>query len=77
MSSVTEIVVEEPFEGEPKKFTRLERMLLFAVVTECERCIQTEGADCFGSERSVDCPFYDFRQEYNVDDIESWKEMVK
>ncbi len=77
MSSVTEIIVEEPFGAEPKKFTRLERMLLFAVVTECERCTQTEGADCFGSGQKVDCPFYDFRQEYSVDDIESWKEKVK
>ncbi len=82
MSSISETVVEvtesdhEPVEFDPAQFTRLERMLLFALVSECERCIESEGADCLPSMNSVDCPFFCFREEYKVYDIEMWKELV-
>ena len=60
-----------------KEFTRLERMLLFAVISECERCISSEGHDCFDGEKPVSCPFVAIREEYGVFDVLEWKEMVR
>lgn len=81
MSSLTEVIVEETgiAEESPKleEFTRLEKMLLFAVVTECERCIASEGIDCLRRMHRIDCPFFSVRQEYKVDDIEVWREKVR
>ena len=82
MSSMSEIKekpmeVHEAFGLDPIHFTRLERMLFFAVVSECERCIRSEGVDCFESSRSIDCPFSNIRDEYGINDVEIWKEMIK
>ena len=82
MSSVSDIkekVIEihEAMGLNPLQFTRIERMLFFAVVSECERCIRSEGMDCFESSRRVDCPFSNIREEYGISDVEIWKEMVK
>lgn len=60
-----------------KEFSRLERMLLFAVISECERCICSEGCDCFDASKSVSCPFVPIREEYSVRDISEWKEVVR
>jgi hypothetical protein len=82
VSSIAKPIVEttdldhETVNIEPAQFTRLERMLLFALVSECERCIESEGKDCLPTMNSVDCPFFDFREEYKVYDIELWKELV-
>ena len=62
---------------ERQQFTRLERMLLFAVVTECMRCIETEGIDCMRRMERIDCPFFSVREEYKVDDVEVWREKVR
>lgn len=81
MSSMSEVIVDGAGIDEVSKtreFTRLERMLLFAVVSECERCIRSEGADCLQlGQRRVDCPFFSVRVEYKVDDVEVWRERVK
>ena len=58
-------------------FTRLERMLLFAVISECERCIVSEGYDCFDAGKNVGCPFVTIREEYDMIDVLEWKERVK
>ena len=47
MSSMAEVTIDD-VAGEHQTlglrgFTRLERMLLFAVVSECSRCIKAEG----------------------------------
>ena len=60
-----------------REFSRLERMLLFAVISECERCIGSEGFDCFDSGRHVSCPFVAIREEYHVTDLLEWKEMLR
>jgi hypothetical protein len=60
-----------------REFSRLERMLLFAVISECERCICSEGCDCFEAGKSVSCPFVPIREEYSVMDIVGWKEVVR
>jgi hypothetical protein len=77
---MSEVIVDESGIDEApktKEFTRLERMLLFAVVSECERCISSEGVDCLqAGQRRVDCPFYSVREEYKVHDIEVWRERV-
>jgi hypothetical protein len=86
MSSMSEVIVEDPIVGEVtgvedektegRQFTRLERMLLFAVVTECERCIRAEGVDCLQhGQKRIDCPFYYVRELY-VHDVEVWRERV-
>ena len=81
MSSMSEVIVDEPIveDGRPefKGFTRLERMLLFAVVTECERCIRSEGIDCMHHRTRIDCPFFSVREEYKVHDVEVWRERVR
>ena len=81
MSSMTQLIVNETIGYHQtlglKEFSRLERMLLFAVVTECDRCIKSEGHDCFDFNKTVGCPFVNVREEYQVLDIIEWKEMVK
>jgi len=83
MSSASKIITEkivgvhETLGVDPLQFTRLEKMLFFAVVSECERCIQSEGADCFESSRLVDCPFNNIREEYGISDVEIWKEVIR
>jgi len=78
---MSEVIVDESGieEGTPdfKGFTRLERMLLFAVVTECERCIRSEGVDCMHHRTRIDCPFFSVREEYRVHDVELWRERVR
>ena len=81
MSSMTELIVDDAV-GEHqtlglKEFTRLEKMLLFAVVSECSRCISAEGHDCFDSHKPIDCPFVAAREEYKVIDILEWRELVR
>ena len=81
MSSIQhEIVKESPDEHgdlELREFSRLERMLLFAVINECDRCIKSEGHDCLCSPKFVSCPFVSIREEYGIRDIHIWKEMVQ
>ena len=81
MSSLTEIIVDETSEEHQNlglnEFTRLEKMLLFAVVSECSRCIKAEGHDCFDFHKSIGCPFVTVREEYEVLDIIEWKERVR
>ncbi len=81
MSSMTQLIVDETCEEHHTigltEFTRLEKMLLFAVVSECDRCVQTEGHDCFDFNKSVGCPFVTVREEYKVHDIIEWKEKVR
>ncbi len=60
-----------------RDFSRLERMLLFAVVTECERCIISEGRDCLDMPIPMSCPFVEVRQEYGIRDIFEWKKIVE
>ena len=60
-----------------KEFTGMEKMLLFAVINECERCICSEGGDCLSSARPVSCPFVAVRKEYSIDDVSVWKELVR
>ena len=81
MSSMTELIVDEAV-GEHQElglsvFTRLEKMLLFAVVSECSRCIKAEGHDCFDFHKSMGCPFVTVREEYQVIDIVEWRETVQ
>lgn len=81
MSSMTELIVGDAA-GEHQtmglnEFTRLEKMLLFAVVSECSRCIGAEGHDCFDTTKQVDCPFVTAREEYQVIDIVEWREKVQ
>jgi hypothetical protein len=81
MSSMTELIVDETA-GEHQalglnEFTRLEKMLLFAVVSECSRCIKGEGHDCFDFHKSMGCPFVTVREEYKVIDIIEWRERVR
>ena len=81
MSSMTELIVDDAV-GEHQtlglnEFTRLEKMLLFAVVSECSRCANTEGHDCFDYHKPVDCPFVTVREEYKVIDIVEWRERVQ
>ena len=81
MSSMTELIVDDAV-GEHQtlglnEFTRLEKMLLFAVVSECSRCIKAEGHDCFVFHKSMGCPFVTVREEYEVLDIIEWKERVR
>lgn len=81
MASVTDDSVCAGEAGMPgpdaRDFSRMERMLLFAVISECERCICSEGLDCFDSDKSVSCPFVPIREEYSVRDIVEWKEVVR
>jgi len=80
MSSITHDLVDsteaEHAQFGLRDFSRLERMLLFAVVTECERCISSEGRDCLDTAKSVSCPFVSIREEYGIHDIPEWKELV-
>ena len=68
-------LVEVTTDG-PRQFSRLEKMLFFALISECERCIRSEGYDCFDTAKKVRCPFFEIRQEYGVRDIFEWKEMM-
>ncbi len=74
---VTDDATREHSEIGLREFTRLERMLLFAVISECERCIRSEGFDCFDAGKIVGCPFVSIREEYNVIDVVEWKEMLR
>lgn len=77
---MTEVIVGESGicdTEEVAQLSRLERMLLFAVVSECERCISSEGEDCLESLRKINCPLFNIRQIYKINDIEIWKEMMK
>ncbi len=60
-----------------REFSRLERMLLFAVVSECERCMHSEGEDCLASGRKMGCPFVSVREEFQIYDVLDWKEVVR
>ncbi len=81
MSSMTQITVDETSQEHQElglnEFTRLEKMLLFAVVSECSRCIKAEGHDCFDFHKSMGCPFVTVREEYQVIDIVEWREKVR
>lgn len=81
MSSLTHIITDETtcehMQLGLTDFTRLEKMLLFAVISECERCIHSEGYDCFDAGKTISCPFVSIREEYNVADILEWKELVR
>jgi len=81
MSSLTQVVVDEACENHQilglREFTRLEKMLLFAVVSECSRCISAEGHDCFDFHKPIGCPFVAVREEYQVIDIIEWREKVR
>ena len=81
MSSIAHQIMDETVEEHAnmglREFTRLERMLLFAVVSECERCVKSEGYDCFDFGKHVDCPFVSVREEYEVRDIVEWRERVR
>ena len=81
MSSMTKTIVDETSQEHQElglnEFTRLEKMLLFAVVSECSRCIKAEGHDCFDFHKSVGCPFVTVREEYQVIDIIEWREKVR
>jgi len=77
---MTELMVDETCEEHQamglKEFTRLEKMLLFAVVSECSRCIRSEGHDCFDFHRPSSCPFVQVREEYGIIDLIEWKERI-
>ena len=81
MSSMVEVIMDETCEEHRniglKEFTRLEKMLLFAVVSECSRCVKSEGFDCFDYQKPMSCPFVNVREEYQVIDIIEWKERVQ
>ena len=81
MSSFTQVIEDETTSQHKeiglKEFTRLEKMLLFAVISECERCIHSEGYDCFDTNKTVTCPFVSIREEYTVNDILEWKERIR
>lgn len=81
MSSLTELIVDETSEEHQNlgltEFSRLEKMLLFAVVSECSRCIKAEGHDCFDFHKPVGCPFVAVREEYQVIDMIEWREIVR
>lgn len=81
MSSLTQVITDqttsEHMEFGLKEFTRLEKMLLFAVISECERCIYSEGYDCFDAGKTISCPFVSIREEYSVADILEWKELIR
>ena len=80
MSSITHYLTDEASREHMDlglvEFTRLEKMLLFAVITECERCIASEGRDCFDMGKDVSCPFVAIRHEYGIQDIYEWKERI-
>ncbi|MBA3044869.1 MAG: hypothetical protein KKH41_05160 [Candidatus Thermoplasmatota archaeon] len=80
MSSITQDIVDETAMEHIKfgfaEFSRLEKMLLFAVITECERCICSEGKDCIVAGKSVACPFVPIREEYQITDVQEWKGMI-
>jgi len=75
--TLTDSISSEHMDIGIREFSRLEKMLLFAVVSECERCISCEGYDCFDTGRRISCPFIKIRDEYGVIDILEWKEMVQ
>jgi len=75
--SDTELVTPEHGDIGLRGFTRLERMLLFAVISECERCVSSEGYDCFDAGKRVGCPFVSIREEYAIADIAEWKERIQ
>lgn len=81
MASMAHTIIDETCEEHRmlglREFTRLEKMLLFAVVSECGRCIKSEGHDCFDFKKPVDCPFVNIREEYSVIDIAEWGERVQ
>jgi hypothetical protein len=60
-----------------REFSRLEKMLLFAVVSECERCVRSEGEDCLASGRKMGCPFVSVREEFQIYDVMDWKELIR
>jgi hypothetical protein len=74
---VTDEATREHSELGLRGFTRLERLLLFAVISECERCIRSEGYDCFDAGKRVGCPFVSIREEYSITDIIEWRELVR
>ena len=80
MSSLSHVITDETtcehMELGIKEFSRLEKMLLFAVISECERCIYSEGYDCFDAGKTISCPFVTIREEYSVVDIQEWKELI-
>jgi len=80
MSSLTHVIIDEATTEHMEigliEFSRLEKMLLFAVITECERCICSEGYDCFDAGKTISCPFVSIREEYKVVDIPEWKELI-
>jgi hypothetical protein len=81
MSSMTEAIVHEEVlesvEEDFPRFSKIEKMVLFALVMECDRCIKNEGLDCFETGRHFSCPFFNIRKIYKIKDIEIWKEMIK
>jgi hypothetical protein len=80
MASLTHVITDttthEHMNIGLKEFTRLEKMLLFAVISECDRCINSEGYDCFDAGKTISCPFVNIREEYNVIDIPEWRELI-
>ena len=80
MSSISHVITDEVskehMEIGIREFSRLEKMLLFAVISECDRCISSEGHDCFDTGKQISCPFTKIREEYNVADILEWKEII-
>jgi hypothetical protein len=80
MASLTHVITDETTHEHMnigiKEFTRLEKMLLFAVISECDRCIVSEGYDCFDAGKTISCPFVSIREEYNVVDLPEWKELI-
>ena len=84
MSSASEIILDEEVKThefvtlEPQThLTRFERMFLSAILNECERCICSEGKDCYGSQKRINCPFFRVREECGITDLTVWKELME
>lgn len=60
---------ELAFAGE---YTERERMMLEAIVSECGRCISSEGVDCMSIPGETVCPFVNVRQACGLHDLGVW-----
>ena len=53
-------------------YTNMERMMLEAILSECQNCISSEGRDCMLDTGSVSCPFVEVRRTCGIHSMEDW-----
>lgn len=55
------------------EYTNMERMMLDAILSECQSCITSEGRDCMVNSEITQCPFVEVRKTCGIVDIKCWK----